>query len=119
MTNRPGLAKKALPVAIALGLLLPAGYAPMVFAQQADDLVEEIITIGSRRPQRSASDSSVPVDVIGGDEFQNMGYADLNEMLRTAVPSYNVQRESISDAATIVRPANLRGPRTEPDSPTR
>lgn len=109
MTNRPGLAKKALPVAIALGLLLPAGYAPMVFAQQTDELVEEIITIGSRRPQRSATDSSVPVDVIGGDEFQNMGYADLNEMLRTAVPSYNVQRESISDAATIVRPANLRG----------
>jgi len=109
MINRPKLAKKVLPAAIALGLLLPAGYAPMVFAQQADDLVEEIITIGSRRPQRSATDSSVPVDVIGGDEFQNMGYADLNEMLRTAVPSYNVQRESISDAATIVRPANLRG----------
>jgi len=109
MINRPKLARKVLPAAIALGLLLPAGYAPMVFAQQADDLVEEIITIGSRRPQRSATDSSVPVDVIGGDEFQNMGYADLNEMLRTAVPSYNVQRESISDAATIVRPANLRG----------
>lgn len=109
MINRPKLAKKALPAAIALGLLLPLGYTPMVFAQQTDQLVEEIITIGSRRPQRSASDSSVPVDVISGDEIQNMGYADLNDLLRTAVPSYNVQREEISDAATIVRPANLRG----------
>lgn len=109
MINRPKLAKKALPAAIALGMLLPIGYTPMVFAQQSDELVEEIITIGSRRPQRSATDSSVPVDVISGEELQNMGYADLNDLLRTAVPSYNVQRESISDAATIVRPANLRG----------
>ena len=103
------MARRLLPAAIALGLLAPAAYTPMVFAQQADELVEEIITIGSRRPQRSASDSSVPVDVISGDEFNNMGFADLNEMLKTAVPSYNVSRNSISDAATLVRPATLRG----------
>lgn len=94
--------------AIALGMLAP-GYAPMVFAQEANDLVEEIVTIGSRRPQRSASDSSVPVDVITGDELQNMGFADLDDLLKTAVPSYNVSRHSISDAATLVRPATLRG----------
>lgn len=101
--------KKAslLAPAIMLALLAP-GVAPPVLAQQADD-IEEIITIGSRRPARSAADSSVPVDVISGDEFVNMGYADLNEMLKTAVPSYNVDRFSISDAATLVRPANLRG----------
>jgi len=108
MTTRPKLARRILPAAIALGLLAPAGYAPMVFAQQAND-VEEIVTIGSRRPQRSASDSSVPVDVISGDEFANMGFADLNEMLKTSVPSYNVSRNEISDAATLVRPATLRG----------
>ncbi|MDA1369662.1 MAG: TonB-dependent receptor [Proteobacteria bacterium] len=114
MKIRPNLAKKVLPAAIALGLLAPAGFAPAVYGQQADELVEEIITIGSRRPQRSASDSSVPVDVISGEEFQNMGFADLNEMLKTAVPSYNVSRHSISDAATLVRPATLRG--LPPDS---
>ena len=107
MFKRPNLAKRVLPAAIALGLLAPAGFAPVVYGQQVD--VEEIVTIGSRRPQRSASDSSVPVDVISGDEFVNMGFADLDEMLRTSVPSYNVSRNAISDAATIVRPANLRG----------
>lgn len=109
MTRQPKIAKRVLPTAIALALLAPLAYTPMVFAQQADDRVEEIITIGSRRPQRSASDSSVPVDVISGDEFNNMGFADLNEMLKTAVPSYNVSRNSIDDAATLVRPATLRG----------
>lgn len=108
MFKQPNLAKRVLPTAIALGLLVPAGFAPVAFGQQAGE-VEEIITIGSRRPQRSAGDSSVPVDVIAGEEFVNMGFADLDEMLRTSVPSYNVQRNAISDAATIVRPANLRG----------
>ena len=109
MTYRPKMARRVLPTAIALGLLAPAGFAPLAFAQQADEMVEEIVTIGSRRPQRSATDSSVPVDVISGDEFQNMGFADMDEMLKTAVPSYNVARNEISDAATLVRPANLRG----------
>ena len=107
MFKRTKRARLLLP-AIALGMLAP-GYAPMVLAQQADELIEEIIIIGSRRPQRSASNTSVPVDVISGDEFQNMGFADLNEMLKTVVPSYNVSRNSISDAATLVRPATLRG----------
>ncbi len=106
MFQKTKKAKVLLP-AIALGLLAP-GIAPIALAQQADT-VEEIITIGSRRAERSATDSSVPVDVIGGDTLQNMGYADLNELLRTSVPSYNLNREEISDAATIVRPATLRG----------
>ena len=109
MVNRPKMARRVLPTAIALGLLVPAGFAPLALAQQADEMVEEIVTIGSRRPQRSNTDSSVPVDVISGDEFVNMGFADMDDMLKTAIPSYNVARNEISDAATIVRPANLRG----------
>ena len=109
MKKRPNLARRVLPTAIALGLLAPAGFAPVAYGQQADELVEEIVTIGTRRAARSATDSSVPVDVISGEEFQNMGFADLDEMLKTAVPSYNVDRHAISDAATLVRPANLRG----------
>ncbi|MDA8921931.1 TonB-dependent receptor [Gammaproteobacteria bacterium] len=109
MIYRPKMARRVLPTAIALGLLVPAGFAPLALAQQADEMVEEIVTIGSRRPQRSNTDSSVPVDVISGDEFVNMGFADMDDMLKTAIPSYNVARNEISDAATIVRPANLRG----------
>ena len=30
-------------------------------------------------------------------------------MLRTLVPSFNVNTQPISDAATLIRPANLRG----------
>ncbi len=73
-----------------------------------------IITIGTRRDQRSAADTPAPIDVIAADEVLNQGDNDIQNILRTSVPSYNVNTYPISDAATIIRPANLRG--LAPDS---
>ncbi len=73
-----------------------------------------IITVGTRRDQRSAADTPAPVDVISEDEVLNQGDNDIQNILRTSVPSYNVNTYPISDAATIIRPANLRG--LAPDS---
>ncbi|MBT8083538.1 MAG: TonB-dependent receptor [Gammaproteobacteria bacterium] len=96
-----------------LSLALPA---TVVFPQQAfaqsggaDEMIEEIVTTGTRRADRSASDSPVPIDVIGGTEISQNAYSDVQELLRTAVPSFDVNTQPISDAATIVRPANVRG----------
>jgi iron complex outermembrane receptor protein len=95
--------------ASAAALTLPV-MAPVALAQQgADKSIEEIITTGTRRQERSASDSAVPIDVIGGQELVDIGTTDLNELLRNTVPSYNVQSHSIDDAATLVRPATMRG----------
>ena len=38
-----------------------------------------------------------------------MGTPDIDDMLRNTLPSYNVQRHAIDDAATLVRPATMRG----------
>ena len=91
-------------------LVAAAGLGPIASAQEgADEAIEEIITTGTRRAERSASDSTVPIDVIGGEELVNIGANDMDELLKTTVPSYNVQRHSIDDAATLVRPATMRG----------
>jgi len=82
------------------------------FAQSNDGLnpvEDEIISTGTRRQARSAADLVAPVDVIGGDELLNQASNDVSDLIRIAVPSYNVNTQPISDAATIVRPANLRG----------
>ena len=88
----------------------------VVFPQQglaqsdgADEMIEEIITTGTRRADRSASDSPVPIDVISGSDFSMNAASDVQDLLRTAVPSYDVNTQPISDAATISRPANVRG----------
>lgn len=89
--------------------------APMAVAQgdetaSDEDLeLQKVISIGSRVPSRSALDTPAPVDVFSGEEFVNQGTNDVTEILRTAVPSYNVNTQPISDAATIIRPANVRG----------
>jgi len=85
-------------------------------ADQDTDVVklEEVIVVGSRVPTRSAHDSPVPIDVIEGKSMRNYGVRDMNSLLRATVPSYNVNQQPIGDAATLVRPANLRG--LPPDS---
>ena len=91
--------------------------APTVEAQDTETDVLDIGTlsvVGSRLPGRSAQDSPVPVDVIAGDDLQTYGIRDMDSLLRATVPSYNVSQQPISDAATFVRPANLRG--LPPDS---
>ncbi len=70
---------------------------------------EKIIVTGTRVAGRSAEDSPVPVDIISGEEFRQNASTDVQDMLRTAVPSFDINTQPISDAATIVRPANLRG----------
>ncbi len=86
---------------------LGAGYTAPVLAQ--DDSIEEVVVTGTRARPRSVSESMVPIDVISADDFANQGDTDLSSLLRTVVPSYSVNTQPISDAATIVRPANLRG----------
>ena len=74
----------------------------------ASEFSEEIVVVGSRAQPRSATESMVPVDVISAADFVNQGDTDVSTLLRTLAPSYNVNTQPISDAATVVRPANLR-----------
>ena len=114
--------KKSLSVfAIAFGLsaLLSVSLASEVWAQeeaQEDEEmlegiveVEELVVTGSRAQSRTVTDSPVPIDVIGADEFANQGGVDLADLVRNVVPSYNVNTQPISDAGTVVRPPNMRG----------
>ncbi|MEM8930720.1 MAG: TonB-dependent receptor [Acidobacteriota bacterium] len=77
-------------------------------AELEGTFTEELVVIGTRSRPRSAVESMVPIDVISSDEFVNQGDTDLSNQLRNLVPSYNVNTQPISDAATVVRPANLR-----------
>ena len=69
-----------------------------------------LVAVGSRRVQpRTVTESPVPVDVIRPREIVRQGDIDLVNVIRNVVPSFNVNIQPISDAATFVRPANLRG----------
>ncbi|MFK8032388.1 MAG: TonB-dependent receptor plug domain-containing protein [Gammaproteobacteria bacterium] len=87
---------------------------PQVTAQSEENetynQLEEVVILGSRSATaRSAMDSTVPVDVINGDDLRAQGSTDPIDVLTSVIPSFNANREPISDAATLVRPVNLRG----------
>jgi iron complex outermembrane receptor protein len=70
---------------------------------------ERIQIIGSRRINRSPSDALAPLDIISKQDLKARGNNDIISILSNVVPSYNASQEAISDAGTMVRPANLRG----------
>ncbi len=86
-------------------------YAQDSSATSASTASEEksIVVIGSRRTDRSDTDSSSPVDVIGSEELVGQPQANLLDVVRNLVPSFYVPQNTISDASTFVRAPSLRG----------
>jgi len=107
--------KRSLILAMGLALSTPLYAAE---EKQSDEEEEEgaqtMVIVGSRAAPRSIGDSPVPVDVISAEEMQANGTSDMTSLLASVAPSFNVNTQPISDAATMVRPANLRG--LSPDS---
>ena len=96
-------------VATVATVLAGLGTTTAIAAESDADEIEEVTVIGTRRAAGSASDTPAPVDIITGADFTRAAGSDVQDLLRTAVPSYNVNAQPISDAATVSRPANLRG----------
>ena len=87
-------------------LLLPVG----VLADEVDEEeLEEVVVTGVRGKPTTVQDSPVPIDVFNEDTLNGVAFTDMNDIMRTLVPSYGVRRQPISDGATFIRPATMRG----------
>ena len=73
---------------------------------QMDDT---LIVTGTRRSDRTAYSSAVPIDVIAQETLQTSASDELMDKLAQSIPSFNVQRLPMSDGLVFVRPATLRG----------
>ncbi|MBB1268662.1 TonB-dependent siderophore receptor [Shewanella sp. SR44-3] len=111
--NNFDLSSLSLAVSLALtGTLLSTGaYAAdeETDTKAKKDNVEKIAVVGTRAAPRSIGDSPVPIDIISSDDLKKNGSTDMIDMLVTSVPSFNSRAQPISDAATLIRPVNLRG----------
>jgi iron complex outermembrane recepter protein len=76
---------------------------------EEDSSGDTIVVIGTRRTDRSDTDSSSPIDVIGSEELAGQPAANLLDVVRNLVPSFYVPQNTISDASTFVRAPSLRG----------
>ena len=82
-----------------------AGEEPTTAAEES----REIVVTGTRRLDRSVTDSASPVDVVSSEDLQAAPTSNMLDTLKNIVPSFFVGQNTISDASTFVRPPSLRG----------
>ncbi len=75
----------------------------------ADEPAGEIVVLGTRRTDRTLTNSASPVDVISAAELTAQPAANMIDQLKNIVPSFYAGQNSISDASTFVRSPSLRG----------
>ena len=86
-----------------------SGVIPNAAYAAAGESIEEIITLGTRVAGRTATEATVPIDVIHADALTKNGFTELGQALQTSAPSFNFSRTQVSDGSDIFRPATLRG----------
>ncbi len=64
---------------------------------------------GTRRTDRTVTNSASPIDVIGATELNAQPTANLLDTVKNIVPSFFVGQNTISDASSFVRAPSLRG----------
>jgi iron complex outermembrane receptor protein len=113
LSNKSGRASSVAVSGRAWGVvtsgLLAAGAAAPSLAQSPSGQLETIVVTGTRVPDRSASATAVPVDVVTAEALANVGVTELNQALSTALPSFNFPRPGLADGTDTIRPATLRG----------
>jgi iron complex outermembrane recepter protein len=76
----------------------------------SNNVLGMVEVVGSRRPDRTAVESVVPVDIIEVSRLMTtLGQPDVNQMLQYVAPSFNSNKQSGADGADHIDPATLRG----------
>ncbi|WP_340203457.1 TonB-dependent receptor domain-containing protein [Ascidiimonas sp. W6] len=72
--------------------------------------LETVVVVGSRNPARTATETTVPVDVIDVKELTAQSpQVNLNQILNYVAPSFTSNTQTISDGTDHIDPASLRG----------
>jgi len=91
------------------GIALLAPGVGLAQNQANEEVIEEIVTLGTRQTGRVSADLPVPVDTLTNEQMQATGQVEVGRMLQVLAPSFNFSSSSISDGTDALRPATLRG----------
>lgn len=71
--------------------------------------LEEVVVIGTRRADRTAANTPVPIDVFTSQDLDSVSSDDMLDKIQALVPSFQVERFAIGDGRTFVRSPEIRG----------
>jgi len=115
-----GAFRRSLSLALAASIaMMPSMALPQ--DDGADEVIEEIITTGTRKQGQSPTESLSPIDVFGGETLANQATFDLTDGLTKISPSINTQRYPIADGTAFIRPVSFKESVTgsDPGAPER
>lgn len=78
-------------------------------AQTATSQTEAVVVTGTRGEARTQLNSPVPVDVISADTLRQTPLTDMDAVLNSQIPSFQVNRNANSTSGTFIRPISIRG----------
>jgi iron complex outermembrane receptor protein len=80
----------------------------IVLVPSANELQEIVIAVGSRGPQRTITDTPLPVDNLAVKELQTTGQITFDKALQYRVPSFNTVNTPVNDATSLFDPYEIR-----------
>ncbi len=92
-------------VALALTVTAPA---TALAQQSSEEVIEEIVTTGTRREGQSPTETLSPIDVLSGNALADQATFDMTDGITKIAPSLNTQRFPIADGTAFIRPVTLR-----------
>ena len=83
---------------------------PAALGQEARPELEEVVVVGTRTAGHDVFESLAPIDLVTGDSIRQSAAipGEIGAALQSLVPSFNLPRQSNSNFADVVRPAQLR-----------
>lgn len=107
---------KVSPYGVLLCMMIGCAHAQTVDGPQTDGeatdgrpVLGDVVVIGTRRTDRTVTESASPVDLISNTELRSEPASNLLDQIKYLVPSFFVGQNTISDASSIVRAPSLRG----------
>lgn len=96
-------------LALSIASLFASGSVFAQAAAPADETSATVVVTGTRVANRTALDTTAPVDIISAESLKNAGNTEIAQALSIALPSLNFPRPGLTDGTDTVRPATLRG----------
>ncbi|MGY0341952.1 TonB-dependent receptor [Xylella fastidiosa] len=96
-------------LALTITTALLCTISPLQAQSTSNKTLDTLIVTGTRMSDRTAAESSSPIDIISQESLEATGTTELATALSRMVPSLNFPRPAVSDGSDAVRPAQLRG----------
>ncbi|MCF2858208.1 TonB-dependent receptor [Pseudoalteromonas sp. SMS1] len=77
--------------------------------EPTEEKIETISVLGSKVSNRTATESTSPIDILDTEQLNKGGFTELGQSLQSIAPSFNFSRTQVSDGSDLFRPATLRG----------